>query len=355
MAFGLIDTSFIDWPSNVDATYLRGLQTRSGVQFTEIAAILDGELAALNAGLDPLVASLVYPTTSEFARTSANSAFTVHKRSQYTLPRPQQTERLAVMFGIDDWDVGLGWTEDGIEEMSLDDIREQARAMRDGWELRYRRETLQRLFSDAEVSVAAGTAALSPGFAGSGTGGNVFSGAYPNGLALPGNYSHYYRDATANRAAVVKSARDRLKKWNRGPFDLIASQAFIDALVLLPDYVSAGSELIRLGSGTAEAQVDPTQFVGVFDKDIRVHSPLTDFTEDVAAIYKTYGDFNPLNPLAWRYDPLKGRDVIVKSRQLYPLAEAVVQQRFGINVNNRTGAALITIAASGSYTPPVIA
>jgi hypothetical protein len=33
MAFGLIDTSYIDWPANVDATYLRGLETRSGLQF----------------------------------------------------------------------------------------------------------------------------------------------------------------------------------------------------------------------------------------------------------------------------------------------------------------------------------
>ncbi len=33
MAFGIIDTSYIDWPSNVDATYLRGLTTRSGLGF----------------------------------------------------------------------------------------------------------------------------------------------------------------------------------------------------------------------------------------------------------------------------------------------------------------------------------
>lgn len=358
MAFGLIDTSYIDWPSNVDTAYLRGLQLRSGLSFAQLAAALDAELGNLNGGTDPLVASLITPTTTEFARTDGGGVFDVSKRSQYTLPRPQQVERLAHMLPIDDWEVGLGFTEDGLEEISQDDFAAQVRAMRRGWERRHRRETLQRLFSDDEVPVGVGTAATSPGFAGSGTGGNVFGGTFPDGSALPGGYTHYLRDTAANVGVVTLAARNLLQKWYGPPYDLIAPATQVDLIVALGTaggFVPSGSVLVRPGDGTAQALVDPGEFVGVLHGDIRVRRAITDFTTANIAVYKSFGAFNPMNPLAWRWDTLKGRDVTVRSRNLFPLAEAVSMQRFGVGVNNRTAAVLILLAASGGYVDATIA
>jgi hypothetical protein len=260
------------------------------------------------------------------------------------------------MLALNELSIALGFTEDGLNEISLEGFQEQVDAMVEALQRADRADALGRLFSDAEIPVGKKTAATSPGFAGSGTGGNAFAGVYPDGTTLPGGYTHYYRDTTANRAAVVKSARNRLKKWASGPFNLIGSQTSIDALVALgaPDFVTAGSALVRLPDSTAEALVDPLQFVGVFDKDILVWQPLNDFTDDVYALFKSYGAFAANNPLIKRYDALRGRDAIVRSRDLFPLAEAEARWKGGWNVNNRVGAALITIAASGSYTPPVL-
>ncbi len=357
MAFGIIDTSYIDWPANVDAAYLRGLTTRSGLGFPELATRLDAGLGAINGGFDPLVASLIYPTTSEFSRGGRTSSMQVQKKSQYTVARPQLVERMASMLPIDDNEIALGFTEDGLKDISLDDFQAQVDGMVEAWERAHRRDALQRLFSDGEVSVAAGTNATSPGFAGSGTGPNAFVGQYPDGSALSGGYTHYFRDTTANRALVIKTARDRIRKWYAGPYDLIGSEAAIAAIVALgaPDFVAAGSVLVRPAQGTAEALVDAAQYVGVFAGDIRVHVAINDYTDDTFAIYKSFGALNPNNPLGWRYDALYGRDVYVRSRQLYPLAEAVSMHRYGVGVSNRTAAALVKIAATGLYVAPVIA
>ncbi len=355
MAFGLIDTSYIDFPSNVDATYLRGLQLRSGLNFTDFASRLDAALGAVNTGVDPLMAALLAPrTTTEFAFGGRSSGMRVSKGSQYTMARPQQVERTAHMLAIDDLEISLGFTEDGLQEISLDNFQANVDALREALERAARADTINRLFSAVEIPVGKGTAATSPGFAGSGTGGNVFAATYPDGTALPGGYSHYYRDINANRAAVVKSARNRLQKWARGPFDIIGSQVSIDALVALADFIPAGSPLIRMGATSNEALVDPIQFLGVYDKNIRVWMPLTDFTEDVYAIFKTYGTLAANNPLVWRYDTLRGPDAYVRSRELFPLALSEAKWRYGVNVQNRVAAALITIAASGAYTPPVL-
>ena len=184
---------------------------------------VDAELGNLNTGVDPLVAALVYPTTAEYANEDAHDVFEVMQRSEYTEARGQQTGGQAHMFALADWEVGLNWTEDGLEDITLDRFRSNLKAMRRGWERRWRRESLRRLFSLAEVPVdpKMNTTSTSPGFAGSGTGTNVFGGRYPDGTALPGAYSHYFFDTAANRAAVTAAALSRVRKWKEKLFSSV--------------------------------------------------------------------------------------------------------------------------------------
>jgi hypothetical protein len=275
-------------------------------------------------------------------------------KSQYTVTRPQMVEPSATMLAIDELEIGLGFTEDGLQEISLDDFQLQVDALASALDLAARRATLNRLFSAAEVPVAPGVTATSPGFAGSGTGGNAWVGTYPDGTPVAGGYTLYYRDTTANRAAVTKTARNELRKWHPAPYDLIGSAAFVAGIVADAAFVYAGSPLVRVAAGTSEATVDATLFVGVFDGDVRVHQPINDFASDHAALYKTYGDLAANNPLVWRFDPLRGQAAYVRSREMFPLAEAIAHWKFGPNVNNRVGAALLCIAASGGYVPPTI-
>jgi hypothetical protein len=359
MPFGYLDTRYIDFPAGVDVAYIQGLRTRAGVDFPRLLREIDSRLGALNTGVDPLVAQLITPTTEEYADTSGPSAFQVDERGEYTLARPQLAEGGAHMLPLRGYDVTLGLTEDGLESMSLDRILTNIDSMFLGFRSLYRRMALTRLFSDIEVRVAPKTVVTSPGFAGSGTGDNVFPRtSYPDGTPLPAPYSHYYRCASADLAATLKLARNRLRKWHKGPFDLVAPSAQISAITAISadnpadGFVSAGSALVRQGSGANEATVDATIYLGVLFGDIRVHMEIDDFSSANIALFKSYGALSPQNPLAWRYDTLKGRGAALRYRDLYPLANAVLKQDFGIGTNDRTAAVLISVAANGNYTPP---
>lgn len=356
MPFGILDTQYIDFPPGIDAAYLQGLVTRAGVAFPRVLSELDQRLAAANATIDPLVASLIAPpTTEQWVDNIAPANFIVEESSEYTISRPQLVEGQAMMLPLRKVDIALGFTEEGLERMSLSRILTNIDSMIGGLKRYQRLAVLRRLFSIAEVRVDPATSAMSAGFAGSGSGYNVFNRAYPDGTALPGGYSHYYRDTQANLIPALKTARDRLKKWYPGPYDLIAPQAQIDLIAADPAFVSAGSALIRPAQGTAEALVDTDKYIGVFDKDVRVQKALLETTDANVAIFKSFGNLNPQNPLAWRYDELAGKNAFVKSRALFPLDNAVLMQRFGIGVNNRVAVVLLKLAASGNYTDPTFA
>lgn len=355
MPFGILDTQYIDLPANIDTTFLEGLRTRSGYDFPQLLRQLDSRLGALNRNLDPLLAALLAPaSTDDVADTSNPTALVVTERGEYTIARPQYVEGQAHMLAMRGYDITLGFTEDGLEDLSLNRILLNVDSLFLGLRNLYRKEALKRLFSDAEVRISVKTSATSPGFAGSGTGGNVFSGSYPDGSPLPGGYTHYYRDTAANRLAVIKSAKQRLLKWQQGPFDLIAPQSEIDAIVALgePYFYRVDKQFVRLGANNNIATINPDIYVGILDEDIRVRQPISDFSSTNIALFKSNGNLSPSNPLVWKFDEKKGRSAYVRSRSMFPLADATVLQTFGINVNNRTAAALIRIDAAGGYVPP---
>lgn len=355
MPFGYMDTQYLDFPANVDLAYIQNLRTRAGVDFPQLLREIDRRIGALNGAVDSLVAGLITPTTEAFAEIMAPMRFTVDEASEYGLPRPQLTDGQASMLPIRDYDVSVAFTEDGLQSMRLARILQNVDSILAGYRHLYRVQIMKRLFDNGTFRVDKKTTAVSPGFAGSGTGADAFSAPYPSGAALPGGYTHYYRAASGSLTATLVLMRDQLKKWQTGPFDLIGSAAAIALVQALPDYVPAGSPLVRVGDSTSEALVDPNIYLGVWGNEVRVRLPVDDFTETNLAMYKSFGALNGNNALAWRYDPDVGRAAFLRWRSFFPLDQAVVKQKFGIGVNNRVAAALLTIAASGSYAVPVIA
>ena len=356
MAFGIMDTTYLDLPENVDRAYVEGLTTASGVTFERVLREIDSRLTTFNGGLDPLLASLIYPTPESFTEAIRPVAFDVQEAGEYTMARPQFTEGAGIMLPIRKWDVATGWTEDGLLEMSMNSIMVQIDSILLGLKTRARREIMRRLFSDAEVRIDRKSTATNPGFAGSGTGLNVFSDPLPSGADLPGGYTHYIRDTEANRGLALSAARDRVRTWHSGPYDFIGSASEVAAIKALPGFVPVGSALVRQAPDQPEAMVDPNVYVGVYDGDIQIRKPIDDFTTAHGAVFKSFGQLNTQNALAWRYDDRagRGRDAYLRSRSLFPLHNAEVLQRFGIGVSNRTAAAVYYLAASGAYTPPAI-
>lgn len=355
MVRGYLDTKFIDLPANIDANYLRGLTTARGLSFANLLTQLDARLRTINAAVDPLVSQLVSFTTDASTDDSMPTQFVLEEENEYGLPRPELAERQAHMIPLRRYAKSLAFTEDFLEMATQPTILNQFDSMAATFVRGIKVKALERLTSIAEVRVDRGSTAVSPGFAGSGTGTNVFTGTYPNGSALAGSYTLYYRDTAANLAAVIKAARNELRKWWPAPYDLIASQTQIDLIAALTDFVPAESPLILRAQGVAAANVPADEFLGVYDKDIRVrHGQMEYGTEPNITLFKSFGAFSAQNPLVYRYDPDFGRGVVIRSRELYPLDQAVMRLRFGVGVKNRTAAANIRIAASGGYVAPVI-
>lgn len=358
MANGRLDTTHIDL-GTLDQNYILGLRTRAGLDVADLISGLSAEMQVLNSGLDPLQAEVMYVTTSETGGVPTEvQGYTARKRGEHTPGRPQYGERsLNYLLPIDDWEITTGYTEDKLLTIRRDEFDAQNRGLRKGWEGSHRRAWLDRLFRLEPVRVGVGTANTSPGFAGSGSGDLAYAGIFPDNTVVPDTYTHYLRDTIGNIEATTLAAVELLRRWHpTSTFTLVAGKAVVSALTALPGtvFVRAGSALVRPGQGTAEALVDAGTYVGALHGDISVRKPVIDIPDNYAALYYSAGQLAVGNPLAWRYDPLVGRDVQVKSRSMFPLHDANTVQRFGVGVGNRTAAVLMKFATSGSYTSPTI-
>lgn len=362
MPFGLIDTTYIDLPAGIDEGYLRGLQTRSGLSVAEMIQRTDAAMTAVNAGADPLVAALSYRTASPTAAGRVTATKRVQRAGEYVYSNPQYVARKAHMLPVVDWDIVLGFTEDGLQRISMTAFEDELQGMVDAFGRLYLAEALNRLFSNAEVAVDQNTTAVSPGFAGSGTGTNVFDGVFPNGETIGGGYTHYAFGTTdASIVTWLNTTIAQMERWIAPPYDLVASSTFIAALQAAAitagtPIILSGSALIRLPDTQAEALVDQGQYMGVYGGKVRIRHGVTGFGDNHAALFKTYGAYDERNPLAWRYDPLYGPDAFVRSNSYFPLAEAVAKQWLGFGVGNRTAASLFYRAGGAvAYVNPTIA
>jgi hypothetical protein len=361
MPFGIIDTTFVDLPVGLDEGYIRGLQTRSGLSVAEMIQRTDAAMTAVNAGADPLVADLSYRTASESAAGRVTASKRVMRAGEYVYSNPQYVARKAHMLPLEKYDIVLGFTEDGLQRISMPAFENELDAMVDAFGRLYTAEALARLFSTAEFAVDEGTTSVSPGFAGSGTGTNVFDGVFPNGETIGGGYTHYAFGTTdASIVTWLNTAIAQMERWVEPPYDLVASSTFIAALQAAAitagtPIVLSGSALIRLPDTSSEALVDQGQYMGVYGGKVRIRHGVSGFGDLHAALFKTYGAYDSRNPLAWRYDPLYGPDAFVRSNAYFPLADAIAMQWLGFGVSNRTGASLFyRNAGAVAYVNPTI-
>ena len=360
MPFGIIDTTYVDLPVGIDETYLTGLQTRSGLSVAEMVQRVDAAMAAVNEGADPLVAALSYRTTSVTAGDRITATKRVMRAGEYVYSNPQYVARTAHMLPIDKFDISLGFTEDGLHKISMQGFQDELDTMVDAWYRLFQAEALNRLFNNSEVPVDEGTSVVSPGFAGSGTGNNVFGGVYPDGSPIAGGYTRYgFGTTDASIITWLNAQIAEMGKWAPPPYDLIASSAGIAALQAAAitagtPIILAGSALIRLPDSSAEALVDANTYMGVYGGAVRIRQGALGFGDNHFALVKTYGAFDARNPLAWRYDPTQP-DVYVRSREDFPLADAVAMDWMGFGVGNRVGASLFyRNAGAVAYVNPTI-
>lgn len=353
MAYGLIDTQYIDFAEGQTDARLRSLQNRLGINFSEFINRVDAAVGAINTP-DPLVSALTFRTDQDLVPGEFGSNRVFGRQAEYTVARPQRGAGRGHSIPFYFNEIGLGFTRRALEMISLtqfeNELRDTVQAVRRG----ARADVLERLVDPSEFALDDDGNGASPGFAGSGTGTNAFVGTLPGGAKTDGSYTHYGFTTEANLAIALDTYLGRVRNFHPAPYDLIGSPDAIAMVMGLGKFVQSGSALVRPGLGTAEALVDPTMYVGVYDGVLRVRAGDYQVDGDAFAIVKTYGDNNLANPLAWRFDPGFGDSAYVEDRQLYPLAEALVQMHYGVGTNRRTGAALVSIGAATAYVAPAI-
>jgi hypothetical protein len=348
MTFGYVDSHYIDWAAGQTESRLRNGANRLGISFLEFINRVDGAMAAVNGNNDPLVSALTVRTTNDRIEGGYTAAKVFQRSAEYTIPRPQRGSGGGWLLPLYENAITLGFTKKALEVMSIPTFEGELATTVQAIVRGQRADVLERLFLDTEFGLDNDGTGSSPGFAGSGTGTNVYSGANPPGVS---SLNLYARVTTgANAAAQVATFQTYLNYFHGpGALELLTSSAGITEVTAMAGFIEAGSAFVRPAAGTAEAIVDPGQYIGVLNGNILVRHADPQITGNVLAIYKSYGANSVQNPLAWRYSDIWGPDAWVEDRELYPLANAVVNQNFGIGVNNRAGAALIAVAGSGTY------
>lgn len=359
--YGIVDSQFISLPPNIDLAYLQREELADGTSFADVIPMINAPLAAFNAEISPEVAELVAPATAQIVvRSRFPGQFEINRNSEYDPARPQRPGKPSA-HALAIWvnDAAMSWTERGLAKMDAESLVAEVEDALNGFRFQQFRDVLGRMYDPTEVPVddAALTPMTSPGFAGSGTGGNAFAAKYfPDRSLIPDPYSHYWACTSANLGVTLKAMRDQHRKWFKtGNFEFVGSVAMIAAIVALGEgggFTRAERAYIREANNVAVAQVDPNRYVGVFDNDIFVRRPILDFTDLNGHLFQPLGPLNPRNPLVHRFDKKTGKGAYVRSRGQWPLAQSTVLQELGVNVNNRVGVELLRIDAGGVYSPP---
>lgn len=352
--FGMIDSSHIDFANGQTESRLRNMTNRLGVSVAEMIARVDGAMSAVNSTSDPLIQALTYKTTEDRVVGGNASDKVFQRAAEYTIPRPQYTEGSGWLLPLYENAISLGFTKKALDTMTLDTFERELATTVQAVQRGQRADVLEALFTADERPLDNDGTGATPGFIGLGAGSNAYAGAVPPGKTL-GSYSHYYRYGTSGLEANVKAAFEAFAWFYPGAtFDLIATPTILSTITSFTGFVSAGSALIRPASGTAEALVDPNRYLGVLFNSIRVWPAETQISGDQFAIFHSAGNNSNGNPLAWRYSDIWGPDAWVEDRDLYPLSNAVVNQNYGIGVNDRAAAVLFDVDSAGDYTAPTI-
>lgn len=356
MAFGFLDTKFIDFAEGQTETRLKSLKNRLDISYEEFIRRVDGAMSALTVK-DSLTAELTYDTTNDSVRGKGPTDKIWHRGAEYTPGRPQRGKGArGHLLPIYHYEIDMGMTDRSMKVIAIDQFEDEIRSMVQAIHRGRRADVLERLFSISEVPLDDDGTPSSPGFAGSGTGQNKFYGTTIKGQMTDADYSHYFvatQDA-ANAKAALDAAVENLQLWGDGYIDILPSQEMLDLIASWradDEFVPTGSILIRPAVDESVALVGEDKYAGVYKRKIRVRHADTQIEGLNAALIRMDGT----KPLAWRYDEIFGRHAYVEDRRLMPLTETAVMQVYGVGVSDRTSVALVSLTEDGTtYTPPLI-
>ena len=362
MPRGYGDTQFIEFPEGQSDDYIRTASNQMGISMLQFVQRVDAAMAALNSP-DPLIDMLTYRTTTRSVTQRGSDNKKWQRSAEYVPGRPQLGQPgKGFQLPLYSHEIDLGFTRRALMRMGVQQFNEEVASTVNAARRGRRADVLERFFSDLEYPLDDDGVGASPGYAGSGTGSNVFEGNFPNNVPIPVDYTHYIQvaDTEAGIHAGILEGLDALDNWGENRYyEMIGDVTSINQITTyLSDakFVSAGSQLIRPAEAQSQALVSAATHLGVYAGRIRVRPGLQQINGRNLAIFFYGGQNSPQNPLTYIYDELFGINAYVEDRLLYPLAEAAILQTYGVGVGaSRVGAVVISIGGTpGTYAPPAI-
>lgn len=355
MAFGLLDTQFIDFAETMTESRLKAIKNRLGISVVEFVERVEGAMAAL-ATRDPVTREYTYDTTDDSFKYRGPTDKIWQRGAEYTVARPQRgMGRRGHMIPLYHYEIALGVTDRYLQEADADQFEDEVRATVQAVSRGRIADVWTRFWSDEVMALDDDGVGTTPGFAGSGVGADAFFGTTLRGTMTDENYTHYFfsEPDAANMQAALDAMIEQMGLWYTGTLDIVATEQALDMIAQWRAddiFVPTGSMLIRPAERETQTLVDASRYAGVYKGKVRVRHAIEGVEGNALAIV------NPTStPLAWRYDPIYGREAYLKDRGIYPLTQADILQVYGIGVADRTSAAFLSFGEGMTeYTPPTI-
>lgn len=353
MAFGTIDTTY-ELPPLFTETKLAAMRNRLGISTLDLINRVRGGLAAVNTK-SQIVTEFTVDTTQDRVEARRGTKKVWQRGAEYTIARPQRGHaQSGWLLPLNTYEIGLGFTAEGLAKIDVEsfdrELSDTLTAVRRGQDA----DVLYRLYSRDEMPLDDDGTGASPGFAGSGTGTNVFTGTTLKGTTVDSTYTHYAH--TTAEAAAAKTALDalieKMKLWTNATLEIIPTDQFLDLLMAMREnneFVPTGSTFLIPADNEVRTAVSADRYAGVYKGTVLVRKAITGVEGNNAILIDP-----TVKPLFWRYDTLDGRNARVVDRDIYPLVNANIRQTYGIGVANRTSVALLSLGSGSEYTAPTI-
>lgn len=362
-------------PLGVDANEVMRFEMQAGVtpvETIQMAATIIGEA---NESLIQRYGGLLSLTERVWTRVRVGDGTRrmTPLKADFVLPDGARSEKIGHMLPRNDYNDATEWERDYLERANMEDLRDDALAVRDSWVNRVDYEIITRALTTTEVVISA--TSWSPGWAiGTGTnldyippqfGGNVFDSTHSHYVRIDGAVN------ATNLAAALNDAKMHLGHHGLGGrLVALVSDTDLDTYAAMPKFVEFVPTQFRTIAGNANAPVHvadgevqgiPGELFGYFlasrgPIELRAHERIP---TGRGFVTKSFGINNANNGLAIRTEAGKGFGLMLDpqvNRSLSPALDKIMfRATHGVGVMNRlNGFAFQVEAGSTTYTNPEI-
>ncbi len=336
---------------------------RSTIDGTPLPTLWDefvSRLNVFNTMHSAVEARLSAPINIRFEQVAVPRRATMEQATEFGQPKLIRTERVPRGYPLVHYDIGVGFTQEFLDDATDPEIRNLAILAQESWGKRRRTSMYEALFNEANVTDKDGV--------------NVLR-LYNNDGEVPPEYESFTHDGThehhlTTAGATVATADmatlelhllhhgygDDLPNGAGGSLWLHAPRTLMATIRGFADFIpsasaSVGVELSNSGV-IVGGQRAPGPGIQGFVGRMAIIEDLT-IPAGYLLAYATGGAFNPANPVRMRqHANASARGLRLNpGRNDYPLEEAYYDGYVGAGVAHR-GAAVVMLETAGAYADP---